>query len=70
LDWTRRPFFFNKGNDGASHAVELSVHLTAMKATKVWDHSAGASASAVLGDVQILDNGNRLITFYGPPPTR
>ena len=58
-----RLFFFNNGNSGASHAIELSLDLTAMKATKVWDYSSGNSASAVLGDVQILDNGNRLITF-------
>jgi hypothetical protein len=47
----------------ASHAIELSLDLTAMKATKVWDYSSGSTASSVLGDVQILDNGNRLITF-------
>ncbi len=34
-----------------------------MKATKVWDYSSGNISSIVLGDVQILSNGNRLITF-------
>jgi hypothetical protein len=70
-----RLFFFNNGSGGggmgmggggsgtASHAIELSLDLTTMKATKVWDYSSGSTASSVLGDVQILDNGNRLVTF-------
>jgi len=69
-----RLFFFNNGNGGgmgmggggsstASHAIELSLDLTTMKATNVWDYSANGIASSVLGDVQLLDNGNRLITF-------
>jgi hypothetical protein len=51
------------GSSTASHAIELSLDLTTMKATNVWDYSASGIASSVLGDVQILDNGNRLITF-------
>ena len=67
-----RLFFFNNGSGGtgmgggsstASHAIELSLDLTTMKASKVWDYSSGSVASSVLGDVQILDNGNRLVTF-------
>ena len=70
-----RLFFFNNGNGGgmggpggggggtASHAIELSLDLTAKKATNVWDYSASSIASSVLGDVQVLDNGNRLITY-------
>ena len=63
--WTgpNRILFFNNGNSGSSHAIELSLDLTGMKATKVWDYSSGTLASSVLGDVQILGNGNRLITF-------
>jgi len=70
-----RLFFFNNGNGSsmgggmqggggstASHAIELTLDLSTMKATKVWDYSTSNSSSA-LGDVQILDNGNRLITY-------
>ena len=69
-----RLFFFNNGNGSgmggpggggstASHAIELSLDLTTMKATNVWDYSVSGISSSVLGDVQILDNGNRFITF-------
>lgn len=53
---------FNNGNGGDSRALELSLDLDTMVATEVWDYSPSL-ASSVLGDVQILDNGNRVITF-------
>ena len=57
-----RMFFFNNGMSAEAHAVELMLDTSTMVATKVWDYAAGTT-TPVLGDVQILDNGNRLITF-------
>jgi hypothetical protein len=54
--------FFNNGNSGASSAIELTLDLDSMVATEVWTYSPNLSSS-VLGDVQILENGNRVITF-------
>lgn len=54
--------FFNNGNTGRSRAVELSLDLDTMVATEVWSYAPNL-LSSVLGDVQILDNGNRVITF-------
>lgn len=54
--------FFNNGNTGRSRAVELSLDLNTMRATEVWAYAPNL-VSSVLGDVQILDNGHRVITF-------
>lgn len=54
--------FFNNGNTGRSRAIELTLDLETMVATEVWTY-APQLASSVLGDVQILGNGNRVITF-------
>ena len=54
--------FFNNGSNGQSRAIELTLDLDTMVATEVWDYDPNVSSS-VLGDVQILENGNRVITF-------
>jgi hypothetical protein len=53
---------FNNGTGSHSRAIELSLDLDTMVAREVWSYAPDLTSN-VLGDVQILDNGNRVITF-------
>jgi hypothetical protein len=62
-----RLLFFNNGPIGggeekASKALEVSLDFEEMTATEVFRYE-GPVYSAILGDVQRLENGNTLVTF-------
>jgi hypothetical protein len=58
-----RILFFNNNNNGAnSIAREVTLDLTTMTATNVWQYD-GNESSSILGDVQRLWNGNTLVTY-------
>jgi hypothetical protein len=55
-------FFNNEKPPAPSVAVEVSLDLTSMTATRVWEHSAGLN-TPIYGDAQRLHNGNTLVTY-------
>jgi hypothetical protein len=58
-----RLLFFNNGDTGKNAvAVEVSLDLDTMTATRVASYDPGI-ATRIYGDVQRLDNGNTLVTF-------
>jgi hypothetical protein len=59
-----RIVFFNNGAFQATSAtaLEVSLDLEAMTATRVWEYAPGET-SRIYGDVQRLDTGNTLVTF-------
>ncbi|HVY40444.1 MAG TPA: arylsulfotransferase family protein, partial [Polyangia bacterium] len=52
-------FFNNNANELWNYKLDTS----AMKATQVMHYTASGAASNVLGDAQVLPNGNMLVTF-------
>ena len=74
VDWSRqhghhllapdRLLFFSNGPvNGDSAAVELSLDLDAMTATRVWAYDALPVQSQIYGDVVRLENGNTLVAY-------
>lgn len=62
-----RLLIFNNGPMGqgaGSRAIEISLDLQSMTATRVWEYFAQpAISNIIMGDVQRLHNGNTLVTY-------
>lgn len=60
-----RLVFFNNGGVGeaSARAVELSLDLGAMTASRVWEYARQGLSSHILGDVERLPNDNTLVVY-------
>jgi hypothetical protein len=58
-------FFNNRTNQmGNSLAIEVTLDLSAMSASRVWEYDGGERTN-IYGDVQRLQHGNTLVTYSG-----
>jgi len=58
-----RFLFFNAGIGSSSYEYQLTESMTSLTASQLWTYMDQTLSSIVLGDIQALPNGNRLIDY-------